>query len=286
MAHELCRLRCMERMYFYQRKLQDLLTERVERNPRYSLRAFAQLLGLDPGTFSQVLSGKRFPSEKLAQNIFKNLELSPAEQNEFLRSLADAKKKAGLKRISPELRKLLKEKVENTHGKELSLDLFKTIADWYHFAILELPFTPDFKSDPQWIATALGISVTEAHSAIQRLISLELLELVDGNLKRVDSQLTSADKHLTTAAHKKRQKQILEKSIESLENDPIEVRNHSAMTFAIDSTKLPEAKKRIEKFIEEMTSFLESGERDRVYEMTVNLFPTQKLKKKKKENRV
>jgi uncharacterized protein (TIGR02147 family) len=265
----------MERRFFYQRKLRDALSERVERNSRYSLRAFAQMLGLDPGAFSQMLSGKRFPSEKLAARIFENLDFSPAEQNEFLISLAQAKAKAGLKRISPDLRKLLAENPETRVSKDLSIDLFKTVADWYHFAILELPFTKDFESDPKWIAMVLGISVAETHSAIQRLIELEYLELVDGKLKRLDSQIDSTDRAMTTSAHRRRQKQVLQKSIESLHNDPIAERNHTAMTFAVDSRKIPEAKKRIERFMAEMTEFLESGERDRVYEMTVALFPLQ-----------
>ena len=275
----------MERTYLYQRKLRDALTERVKRNPRYSLRAFAQTLDLDPGTFSQMLSGKRFPSEKLAERIFEQINFSPEEQKEFLKSLAEAKDKAGLKRISPDLRKLLQDKSESNLPKDLSINLFKVVADWYHFAILELPFTKAFKSDPKWIARVLGISSSEAHSAIQRLLELELLEIKDGRLKRVHSQINSADRTLTTSAHKKRQEQVLEKSIQSLQNDPIEERNHTAMTFAIDSRKIQEAKKRIETFMAEMTQFLEEGERDRVFELTVSLFPLQQNKLTETKNK-
>ena len=69
--------------------------------------------------------------------------------------------------------------------------------------------------------------------------------------------------------------------MESLDEDPIEERNHTAMTFAINTRKIPEAKKCIEKFIAQMTELLEDGDRDRVYEMTVNLFPLQKKGKPK-----
>ena len=271
----------MERTHLYQRQLRDALTTRVERNPRYSLRAFAQTLDMDAGTFSQFLSGKRFPSEKIAQKIFKALDFSPQERNDFLKSLAQAKAKAGLKRISPDLRELLKAKNESSlQTKDLSISMFKAIADWYHNAILELPFTQNFESDPKWIAKALGITVAEAHSAIQRLLELELLELVDGKLKRSERLLMTVDRHLTTSAHRRRQKQILEKSVTSLENDPLIERNHTAMTFAIDSSKIAEAKKRIADFMTDMTEFLESGTRDRVYEMTVNLFPLQQTQPK------
>jgi len=48
------------------------------------------------------------------------------------------------------------------------------------------------------------------------------------------------------------------------------------MTLAVCEEKIPEAKARIEKFLCDLTDFLEDGERSRVYELTVNLFPLQK----------
>jgi uncharacterized protein (TIGR02147 family) len=267
----------MERMHYYQQRIQASLSERIERNPRYSLRAFAKILGLQPSALSQIISGKRFPSSKLASRLFSVLNLSPLEEQEFLKSLAQAKVGAGLKRVSPQLRNLLSQKAVPAATKDISLDLFRTMAEWYSSAILELTYLKGFKSDAQWIATQLGITVLEASTAIQRMLELELLQLVDGRLQKTNEQLVTADRHLTTKAHKNRQKKILEKSIDSLQNDPIAKRNHTAMTFAINSKKIPEAKARIEKFMNEMTLFLEEGEQDHVYEMTVNLFPLQKL---------
>ena len=275
----------MEKQFYYQRKLRETLAARVERNPQYSLRAFSKALGLDPSTFSQLLSGKRFPSLRLAEKLFQRLDFSPLEMKEALQSIAEAKTNAGLKRISPALRHLLSPAAGSSSApsRDLSIDIFKIISDWYHFAILELIFTQNFNSEPTSIADALGISLAKTNAALERMLELELIEIVNGKIVRRETQLMSADQHLTTAAHRRRQKQVLEKSIESLENDPIEIRNHTAMTFAIDAKKIPEAKKKIAKFTQEMTQFLESGVRDQVYEMTINFFPLQKklLKKKK-----
>jgi hypothetical protein len=85
---------------------------------------------------------------------------------------------------------------------------------------------------------------------------------------RVDVQ------HLLSA-HKRRQKEILNKSIESLESDPISERNHSGMTVAIDPALIPEAKKRISNFLQELSDFLESGNSTRVYEIHLSLFSLQ-----------
>jgi len=92
---------------------------------------------------------------------------------------------------------------------------------------------------------------------LKRLVELGLLKEVKGALRF--TQL-----HITTAL-KRRQKQILEKAISSLENDPIEIRSMTRMTIAIAPEKLPEAKKMILEFNREMSRFLESGNKKEVY---------------------
>jgi uncharacterized protein (TIGR02147 family) len=101
----------------------------------------------------------------------------------------------------------------------------------------------------------------------------------NGTLVKADGQVLTADRMLTTAAHRKRQRQILEKSLHALENDPVEQRNHSAMTMAIDPSRLSEAKRRIDEFTQELCKFLETGVRSQVFEMQVSLFSHTQLKK-------
>ena len=268
------------KMSFYRQALHQGLSERTAKNPKYSLRSFARYLGVEPSALSQVLNGKRYLSMEKVDLILAKLDLNPEEQERFRASLAQAKKEAGHERFSSEMKSVLRaassQKDGATASRELSIDKFKVIADWYHYAILELTLTRGFKSDYEWIAKKLGISVSEVTLAVERLLELELLEVKNEKLVKTDSMLDTSDKHLTTSAHRRRQKQILEKSILSLENDPIEKRNHSAMTLAIDETKLPEAKKRIQKFMNELTEFLETGTKTKTYEMIVNLIPLEK----------
>ena len=44
-------------------------TSRCKRNPRYSMRAFAKQLDMDPSSVSQLLSGKRNASKKMVKRI-------------------------------------------------------------------------------------------------------------------------------------------------------------------------------------------------------------------------
>jgi hypothetical protein len=56
-------------------------------------------------------------------------------------------------------------------------DQFELLSSWYHFAILELVQLKTFEPDGKWISTKLGISVTEANIAVDRLIRYEFVKV-------------------------------------------------------------------------------------------------------------
>jgi uncharacterized protein (TIGR02147 family) len=268
----------MSETVFYQDCLKRVLSERCVRNPRYSIRAFARSLGVDVGALSRILAGKQVPSYKLSQKILSVLELSPEEQERFFASVAEKQRSRNLQRLNPVLRRF---KAQASTPADLSIDLYRVIADWYHFAILELTFIEDLQSSPSWIAKELGIPVAEATLAIERLIKLNLLKIESGRYIKTEEQLSTMDKHLTTPALRRNQEQFLEKAIDSLENDPIEERNMSSMTMAIDPDRLPIAKQLIREFNQSLCRFLESGKRRRVYNLEIALYPIQSKKKEK-----
>jgi uncharacterized protein (TIGR02147 family) len=96
---------------------------------------------------------------------------------------------------------------------------------------------------------------------------------------KTEERLSTADKHLTTPALRKNQRQLLEKAIDSLENDPIELRSMTSMTTAIDPRRIPEAKEMIRHFNRTLCAFLEGGNRTQVYNLGIALYPLQKTKK-------
>ncbi|MBI1859777.1 MAG: TIGR02147 family protein [Deltaproteobacteria bacterium] len=262
--------------HFYQDCLKRELARRMGGNPAYSMRAFARALDVPSGALSEVIQGRRRISYKLASRLSDALDLSVSDQRRFILSTAQASVTKGRKRVDPQFRRLLNEKTESEETFSLQHDIFQVIADWYHYAILELTYTRDFQSDPHWIASQLGISLPEAELAIDRLRRLNLLTVKSGRLSKSKEQLMTGNRGATSSAHRRRQRQVLERSITSLENDPIDQRNHTAMTMAIDPDLIPAAKKRIEKFQSDLCQFLEKGKRKRVYELTVNLFPLQR----------
>lgn len=71
-------------------QLREELVRRQQRNPRYSLRAFARATGVSPATMSQVLSGKRSLTLRTARNIIQRLPWDESSRRRFLNSLVDS----------------------------------------------------------------------------------------------------------------------------------------------------------------------------------------------------
>lgn len=237
---------------------QEFLRRR-EKNAAYSLRSFARSLSISSGALSQILARKRPLSAKSAKKICERLGYSPdvtvrfleMTQREFCRSLAPQK------------------------VRQLDLDVFRLIADWYHYAILSLLETKGASSTPQWIARRLCITPVEARGALERLLRLGLLRKEGNHLKPQQTTLTTPhDK--PSGALRKLHRQSLERAIASLEEVPVELREISLVTMAISPKKLPIAKEMIRRFRRSLTRLLEDGERTEVYNLTIQLVPVTK----------
>lgn len=242
--------------------LQGLITHRFEeirsRNSSFSLRAFAKNLGLSPASLSQILSGKRPLTLNTAKKICDYLALSPAEEQQVLLSLLGTSAKGP--------------KSTQSSIALLEVDRFKLISDWYHFAILSLTEIPKSKPHPKWVARRLGITISNAQDAIERLKRLGLLE-IQANSWRQSSLSLSTSSPIPSSAIKKYHHQILEKASQSLDQDPIDKREFGAMTMAINPKKLHLAKAMICEFRTTLSQVLEEGPKSRVYTLSVQLFP-------------
>src|SRR3989344_4964128 len=130
--------------------LKNEFRRRQDRNPNFSMRSFAKWLEVSPAQLSQVLSGKRPLSFRLAAKIGTRLGFAGQERIEFMEKASKA--------LSHE-----KSISANQPLHRIKEDEFKLISEWYHFAILGLSSVPGAKSDPRWIARRLGISLNEAN---------------------------------------------------------------------------------------------------------------------------
>ncbi|MNS93052.1 hypothetical protein D3C72_1272070 [compost metagenome] len=256
--------------------LKQELARRCQRNTRYSLRAFANSLGLSSSFLSKLINGQRPLTGKVLDQISESLELSPQQV------LALRHKIHGTE---------LNQKAKNAmQFYQLKLDQFALISDWQHFAILELMTLPrpEFKAD--YFAKELSISPHEAQAAMDRLVRLSLIEKSKTGKWLLKTQNGSTvDSSTASAAAKKLQKQIIEKALAAVDDVPLEFRSQSAMTMAIPSSRMDEARELIKNFRRQFTEIMQSkGERDSVYQLSVSFFPltsTTNLKSKTKKEK-
>ncbi len=259
----------VQRYLDYRDFLKSVLESRIQRNSRYSLRAFARDLDVAPQILSSVFKRKKGISAEMATKIAVKLDLG-REETHYLCDLVDmAHARTERTRKIAEAR-LSRYRAETIY-RPLSEDIFRAISDWYHYAILELTYVEDFRSSSAWIAKQLRISAHEAQQAVDRLKRLGMLVTEGTRLRKAESGVTTTHE-IPSEAIRAFNRQILAKAADALTFQGLEERDCTTMTMAVDPGKIPEAKEKIRAFRRELTGFMESGRRAEVYCMAIQLF--------------
>jgi uncharacterized protein (TIGR02147 family) len=253
----------------YRETLREAYEARLARNPKYSLRAFARDLGLAPSRIVEVLQYKRGLSRAGGARIARGLGLQAKETETFLNLIDSVHGRSEL--VRSRASKALRE-ARAKDDSALRLDLFKLIADWYHYAILELTAVDGFESNEDWIAARLGVSKTVIAGAIERLKRLGLLVEEDGVWKARD-EMTYSTTDIPSEGLRRHHEQILAKAKDAIYTQPVESRDFSALTMAIRREDVPLAKAMIKKFRRELSMQLEAGSaKNAVYNLAIQFF--------------
>ncbi len=239
--------------------LREELKSRKERNPQYSLRAFAQALAMSPAQLSQLMSGKRNFTPDVLSLIGKGLHLSPEQELQLMSAT-----------LLPRRHPLIIEKKK----RQLKEDEFRLISEWYHFAILSLAKIRHAEADPHWISARLGITVSEAREALERLVRMEII--AEGKVLKQISAPLNVVSQVPSRAIQAYHNKVLSLASEKLEKTPIQKRDYSAITFAADSAKIEEARKMIEEFQDRLSDFMGTTQAKEVYVLSTQLFSLEK----------
>ncbi len=254
----------------YRTIIQEELNFRVKENSSYSLRAFSRDLGISPSQLSEVLKGKIGLSGKKAIQIASKIGLTNNEI-ELFKSMVEIEHGRSEK-IIENAKKVLASKKFSSNFKGLSLDGFKLISDWEHFAILSTMELDDYDGSSAYIAKKLNLNISSVEECIKRLLKLDIIDLRDGKFIPTGEMFTTTH-DIQSSALKKFHKQHLHKSVESIDSIPVEKRDITTMTMAIDESKLPEAKELIRNFRRDLCQFLEKDKKNNVYNLNIQLIP-------------
>ena len=253
-------------MRFYVQLINQDLALRQQNNPRYSLRAYARDLGLEPSTLSKIMKGIRPLPLKVAGDVAKRLKLDSVQRTRFLESLNRTRTNIDEIKISEEDDRFMLD--ESYH---------KVIAEWEHYAVLSLYDCVDFIAEASHISKRLGISEERAEEVLSNLLTSGLLAMNDsGDLVKAHAVIRTTEDHKNKALVESHL-EALDLAKQKLQGIDVELRDFSSSTLAIDPEMLPAAKTIIREFRMKMTSLLKEGKRKEVYNLTIQLYPLTQL---------
>lgn len=238
--------------------LQSELNKRKAKNNRYSLRAFARALQVEPSALSKFINEQRVPSMKIVNRLLKNLEVSEKEY-ENIRHWVSQFQMAKKEFISFD-----EEELEN----QIQI---------HHLLVLEGLRLPAFAQSLDRLRQYLRMESTIFFQILQDLEKMNLITCEWGHCrtKTPKAVRVSVPRAITSEKMKSIQIEFLKMAYQALEKTPVQFRHNSTMTVAIPSESL-------ECFVELLNKIkhrinLEAEKRkeqaDSVYNFTFAIYP-------------
>lgn len=259
----------MNGMVYESDSARDFLRKEYERrlkaNPRYSMRAFASSLKMGSGALSEILSGRRPLGLKSAERVARAMGLN-REEARALYELTYLDKRPSLSPADEEDGGRLA-----ARQKRLDDDAFDAIAEWHHFAILNLLDCEGFEWSASHVSKRLGIGFGAAQAAMQRLVRLGLVKL-EGKKARGVRDVVLSPSGAPSEAVRSYHRRMLAKAAEALDTAPIGSRELAGTGFALDPARLSEIKREIAQFHDRIASKYGKGRRTEVYYLQSALF--------------
>jgi transcriptional regulator with XRE-family HTH domain len=220
---------------------------RVQKNPKYSLRAFAQFLKIDQSHLTKIMGGKINLSDKMVLHLCSVLNIKP-------------------------------DILKNETYLRIEDPTFEIIGNWIHFALMELIKTKKFQSDYRWIAEKLNVHITEVELAVERLMEAGILSRGErGEFVLTQKNLEWNSDTKTSYAKKMLQKDLLKKAIDCVDTVEISARENSSLTIAIPMELIPKIKEEIQSFKIKIDKLSDTQEnKTAVYQLCLALFPISK----------
>lgn len=247
---------------YYVKKLKEDFSRRTRANPAFSLRAYGRYLGVHPSTLSQVLLGRRPLPGKSAERVLEKLRLNTQERARFKQSLRKKKLTIDSIAVMPgEDRFLLDEAY------------FQIIAEWEHYAVLTLFDCKKFDGSIPSIVQRLNVSARRAEVVLENLLRYGLVNKDErGALSKAHPRVRTTE-DVASRALMESHFDTLELGKKKLEEVPVELRDFSSAMFAVDRSKLPQAKMVIREFRQKMAALLSEGEKNSVFQLAIQFYP-------------
>lgn len=251
----------------YRSFLKEELIERQQKNPSYSLRAYARDLGVPVSRISEILNGKNGMSQKRALDISERLKLNHKDQQLFLDLVQMEHGRSKLEK--QQARSRVQAKMDFSY--EIENHEFSIISEWYHLPILELLKLPSQNTEES-IAKKLGLEKDTVRTALHKLAEMGLVQTQYGSWTTVQQEGTIKS-GFPSKSVRNYQRQLLEKALAALTERPLDERDFSSAVFVLNKKQVQHAKERIKQFRRSLMRELEGFEDpEAVYCLSLQLF--------------
>ncbi len=252
--------------------LKDLYFLRTQKNYNYSLSCFAEDLHMNTSGISRIFNNQRGPSKESAQKICSILFKKQIESMHFLDLVQMKHGRSVLQREQARMRVL--ERLQKTAEKLGHNELF-LLNNWLDHAVREAAFlfriSP--QKPPQDVAHYLGVSVEEVKESLAKLLHVGFIQDMGGYYYPKDSVVYSKS-GTPNKSGRNINKQFIEKSLNKLENTPIEERYFASTLMNISSKKIKAAQEILEKFKKDFNVQMtyEEDTKDSIYCLGIQFF--------------
>lgn len=254
--------------------------DRQKRDPKFSLRAYARFLEVDPSALSAIFKGKRNLPKKNAEEVADKLNLEEKERILFRESIFYKKSGSTSSSVSGNAPAANEDSVVHVDVEKIYHELKDTYrnaaiwAEWEHMAILYLMEVKDFVNDELWISERLGITYERVREVVRNLVETNIITIDTRNntWHRNLDYMASTD-GVPSKALKACHEDRLRLASTKIHSVPVDERVFSATTFAMDRRKVPMAAKLMKEFRRKLGALMSTGETTDVYIMQMQLYP-------------
>lgn len=235
------------------------LESRKNSNQRYSIRRFSMALKLNDSSLSQILRGRRKATEAIIRKVGLQLGINVEEIEKFVSNELGFE----IEKFEVSKNEILKK------NSNIDLDVLMVMID-------QVPCDEDLSL----ICKKLAVSKQQLHKMIELLIAGKLLEIKEGVYKCAVRYVTTIIKSdACTIEESNYQKNLLQKSIRSIEGVDVSCRNHTSTVFKFNNQEISKAIELIRRFRRNFSQNLAikkpTGleEHEDVYALQVSFFP-------------
>lgn len=241
-----------------------------KKNPAFSLRALATKLEMSPGFLSKIMTGKSELPQERVEDFVKALKLDLVDEKALLDSYVNTR----TRELGLSGRK--ESKINLAGAAELPDKYLFLLERWFMMAVLDLALCEGFDDDPAFIARRLGITPSEARSALEILKGNGFLAHENGRWVKVERVIrfpAVESREPLRKFHDQMLKRAIAHMHEKTSPEDYSRRQISGFMTPANPANLEKARARMNEAMQEVVEILQEGEVTELYYFADILFP-------------